>query len=85
MRCMAVAWEDFQGRRSAQPVYVQLADWIAARIETGDIQPGEQLPAQRDLADITGHSPETIKNAYRVLRERELAESSNIGTFVKEN
>jgi DNA-binding GntR family transcriptional regulator len=65
-------------------VYEQLADFIAARIESGDIPRGSQLPAQRELADVTGHSPETIKNAYRVLRERGLAESSNIGTFVKE-
>lgn len=80
---MPVNWSDFHARRIATPVYVQLADWIAERITAGELAPDEQLPAQRDLADITGHSAETVKNAYRVLRERGLAESSNVGTFVR--
>jgi DNA-binding transcriptional regulator YhcF (GntR family) len=76
-------WEDFTARRSATPVYIQLADWIAARIESGEIT--GQLPAQRSLADLISHSPETVKNAYRVLRERDLVETSNLGSFVKES
>ena len=76
--------EDFAAQRRATPVYVQLAYWIAGRIASGELAPYAQLPAQRELADITGHSAETVKNAYRVLRERGLVESSNVGTFVSE-
>lgn len=79
---MAVTWSDFSARRMAMPVYVQFANWIAERITAGDLQPDDQLPAQRELADITGHSVETIANAMRLLRERGLVESSNVGTFV---
>jgi GntR family transcriptional regulator len=80
---MSVRWGDFQAQRRATPVYVQLADWIADRITAGDLAPYDQLPAQRELAELTGHATETVKNAYRVLRERGLAESSNVGTFVR--
>ncbi|TVZ02117.1 GntR family transcriptional regulator [Trebonia kvetii] len=73
--CMAVRWEDFQERPGATPVYVQLADFIAAAIERGDLGAGSKLPAERDLADLIGHSPETVAKARRLLVERGLVES----------
>ncbi|HLI36606.1 MAG TPA: GntR family transcriptional regulator [Streptosporangiaceae bacterium] len=80
---MAVTWSDFTARRSATPVYVQLADWIAERIAAGDLAEGDQLPAERQLAELTGHSPETVSKARRLLVERGLIESAQgIGSFV---
>lgn len=79
---MAVTWANFQARRGATPAYVQLADWIMTRIQAGNLRPGDQIPAQRGLADLTGHSPETIGKAMALLRERRLVETSNLGTFV---
>jgi DNA-binding GntR family transcriptional regulator len=80
---MSVTWSHFQAVRSAVPVYVQLAGWIAERIAAGDLQDGEQLPAERQLADLIGHSPETVSKAKRVLIERGLVQSAQgIGTFV---
>jgi DNA-binding GntR family transcriptional regulator len=81
---MAVTWGDFQARRGATPAYVQLANWVAERIESGDLQPGDQIPAQRGLAELTGHSPETVSKAMALLRDRGLVETSNLGTFVAE-
>ncbi|HXC85810.1 MAG TPA: GntR family transcriptional regulator [Trebonia sp.] len=81
---MSVTWSEFQARRGATPVYVQLADWIAGRIAAGELESGDQLPAERELAELVGHSPETVSKAKRVLIERGLIESAQgIGTFVK--
>lgn len=80
---MAMTWADFQERPGATPVYVQLADFIAAAIDRGDLAPGAKLPAERDLAELIGHAPETVSKARRVLVERGLLESAvGRGTFV---
>jgi DNA-binding transcriptional regulator YhcF (GntR family) len=80
---MAVNWDDFVALRGATPVYVQLADWIESQIKAGNLAPGDQLPSQRQMRDLTGHSMETAGNAMTLLRERGLVETSTIGTFVK--
>jgi hypothetical protein len=36
------------------PLYVRLADGLIARIEAGELAPGEQLPAERELSDSLG-------------------------------
>ena len=36
---------------SAVPLYAQLADFIAGQIEAGKLQPGQKMPAERDLAE----------------------------------
>ena len=80
---VALNWGDFQERSGAVPVYVQLADFIAAAIERGDLAPGTKLPAERDLAELIGHSPETVAKARRLLVERGQLESAvGRGTFV---
>ena len=83
MNGMAVNWANFVAHRGATPVYVQLADWIEDQIKAGNLAPGDQLPSQREMRDLTGHSMETAGKAMTLLREHELVETSTIGTFVK--
>jgi GntR family transcriptional regulator len=62
--------------------YVQLADDLARRIETGELT--GRLPAERDLATEYGVAYGTVRRAMEVLRERGLVESVHgRGTFVK--
>lgn len=66
-------------------VYVQVADWIADRIERGELRPGDKLPAERDLAAEIGVGYMTVRRAMRLLRERGLIVSVvGRGTFVAE-
>jgi GntR family transcriptional regulator len=79
---MAVTWENFSVKPGATYAYVQLADWIESRIKAGDLEPGDRLPAQRDLGALTGTSTELAGRAMNVLRERRLVETSIRGTYV---
>lgn len=67
-------------------VYMQLADYIAARIEAGELRPGARLPAERDMAAEYGVAYLTVRRAARELRERGLIVSVvGRGTFVAES
>lgn len=64
-------------------VYVAFADHIAARIEAGDLQPGQRLPSERDLAAEYGIAYLTVRRGMQILRERGLVVSiQGKGTFV---
>jgi GntR family transcriptional regulator len=53
-------------------MYVQVADYIAGRIASGDLAPGAKLPAERDMASEYGVAYDTIRRATALLRERGL-------------
>lgn len=66
-------------------VYVQLADYIAARIEDGRLQPGAKLPAERDMAEQYGVAYLTVRRAMAELRERGLIVTViGRGTYIAE-
>jgi GntR family transcriptional regulator len=68
---------------SVVPLYEQAADHIAAAIASGDLTPGDKLPAERDLAEDWGIGYLTVRHAIAVLRERGLVVSRvGKGTFV---
>ncbi len=70
---------------SPTPLYVQAADYIAARVAAGDLAPGARLPSERDLADQWGIAYQTVRRTMRELRERGLITSVvGKGTFVTE-
>jgi 2-aminoadipate transaminase len=53
-----------------RPLYVQLADRLVEAIESDDLQPGERLPAMRELARSLGCAIVTVSQAYELLRAR---------------
>jgi GntR family transcriptional regulator len=65
-------------------IYVQFADWIAARIATKELRPGTRLPAERDLSKEHGIAYLTVRRATALLRDRDLIETIvGRGTYVK--
>ena len=54
-------------RNSAQAVYLQIRDRIRRLIESGALQPGDQLPSIRSLAETTRVNKLTVIEAYSVL------------------
>jgi DNA-binding GntR family transcriptional regulator len=68
---------------SAVPLFEQAADYVAGRIASGELTPGQKLPAERDLADQWQIGYQTVRRAMRELRERGLIVSRvGKGTFV---
>ncbi len=57
---------------SFMPLYVQLADEIAADIQAGTLEPGQPVPSETDLMEKHAISRGTVRAAVRLLREREL-------------
>ncbi len=70
-------------KQSPVPLYYQLAEAIEDRIASGEWQPGDRLPPERDLAAQAGISRMTARQALTWLAERGAIEIRHgIGTFV---
>ena len=61
---------DFQLQPGPDYAYVQLADYIEARIGDGTLAPGARLPGERALAELYGVALGTVRSALRVLRDK---------------
>lgn len=67
-----------------QPLYLALADAIAADLRAGRLQVGERLPTHRDLADALGTTVGTISRGYAEAERRGLTTGEvGRGTFLR--
>jgi DNA-binding GntR family transcriptional regulator len=67
------------------PKYHRVADALRTEIRTGELHPGQRLPAETALVERFRVSLPTVRQALSVLRAEGLIESRHgIGTFVKE-
>ena len=67
------------------PLYRQLARFVVDAIEDGRLQPGDGLPGEQNIADSTGVSVDTVRAAFRLLREGGYIETATgIGSFIAE-
>ncbi|MCU0240887.1 MAG: PLP-dependent aminotransferase family protein [Vicinamibacteria bacterium] len=65
------------------PLYVRLAQTLERLIESGEIEPGERLPAERSLASELSASRTTIVAAYDLLRgQGRIASRHGSGSWV---
>ncbi len=65
------------------PLYIQLRDQLRALVNTGDLRPGDRIPASRELAVQLGVHRTTVANAYAELESEGLI-SGHVGrgTFI---
>lgn len=59
-------------RNDPTPLHDQVAAQIRRSIAEGDAQPGDRLPAARDLAAVLGVNANTVLRALRQLRDEGL-------------
>jgi GntR family transcriptional regulator len=72
-----------QRRRSLS--FQQIADDLAARIDSGEYPPGAKLPSYSNLADLYTVSVATAQRAILILRTRGLVEGEpGRGVFVRD-
>ena len=64
-------------------LYEQIVQQVEDSILKGQLKPGDQLPAERDLAQRFGVSRTAVREAVKALREKGLVEAyTGRGTFV---
>ena len=72
----------FDGGASG-PLYLQLQRHISAALAAGDLAPGDCLPAERDIAQMTGLSRVTVRKAIQELVSAgQLVQRRGSGTYV---
>jgi GntR family transcriptional regulator len=65
------------------PLYVQIADSLLDRIESGRLLAGDRLPPERELSEALGVNRLTLRRALRVLESQGLLiRRQGSGTFV---
>jgi DNA-binding transcriptional regulator YhcF (GntR family) len=65
------------------PVGLQLGWALSARIQTGELAPGQRLPGLREVAQTSGLNVNTVRAVYQRLERQGLLESrQGSGTFV---
>ena len=68
------------------PIYIQLVEMIKTDIVSGKYQPGDKLPAVRDLAMELGVNPNTVQRAFSELEREDLVKSDRTnGRYVTED
>jgi GntR family transcriptional regulator, transcriptional repressor for pyruvate dehydrogenase complex len=66
-------------------LYEQIVQQIEESILAGTLKPGDQLPAERDLAQQFGVSRTAVREAVKTLREKGLVEAyPGRGTFIRD-
>jgi DNA-binding GntR family transcriptional regulator len=76
---------DTLNRESATPVYQQIAEAIAERIDAGDLAPGDRIPSEQELVGRYGVARLTARRAVDMLVEsRRACRVQGKGTFVPE-
>ncbi len=69
---------------AGQPIYLALVEALETAIRDGELQPGDQLPPQRAVADHLDIDFTTVTRAYGAARARGLVEGAvGRGTFVR--
>ena len=53
--------------RSGLPIYTQIVNQVQAQVASGNLQPGDQLPTVRALAEELRVNFNTVARAYRIL------------------
>jgi len=74
----------YEGRYAAIVLeYMRIAQAIEDQIRTGELRPGDKLPAEQALAADYGVAYSTARRAMKELRERGLIETIwGKGTFI---
>jgi len=68
------------------PLYVQIAESLLERIESGELKPGERLPPERELSQSLGVNRMTLRQALHNLQAQGLlVRRQGDGTYVAES
>lgn len=67
----------------SRPIYLQIIERVKEALARGRLAPGDQIPAQRELAQQIGVNPNTVQRAYREMEHLGLVQTARgTGTFI---
>jgi len=67
------------------PLYIQIAEGLISQIESGELAPGDRLPAERELSEKLGVNRMTLRRALQVLEAQGvILRKHGIGTYIAE-
>lgn len=67
----------------SMPKYIQIKESFAKKIASGELQPGDKIPSERELADQFGVSRMTVREALTLLTtDGQLERIQGSGTYV---
>ena len=70
-------------REGPVPPYVQVANAIRARIESGEIPPGRRIPSLVELEEEFGVARDTLRKAVKLLKDEGIVETvTGMGVYV---
>jgi GntR family transcriptional regulator len=71
-------------RASHTPPYLQVVEQVRTALQMAWLSPGDQLPAVREVAGVSGVNPNTVLKAYHELAVLGLTETRpGSGTFIR--
>lgn len=56
--------------RAELPPHRQIAEWLRARIESGELAEGQPVPSEKELMEVFGVARTTARRAIAYLREQ---------------
>ena len=72
-------------QRGELPPYRQIAGWLLARIEAGELAPGQPLPSETELMQTFGVARTTVRRAIAYLQEVDAVHTvGGRGSYVNE-
>ena len=72
-------------QQKTSPLYIQIQEYLAAKIDSGELLPGDKIPSERELSEQLGVSRMTVRQALTTLvLEGRLKRVQGAGTFVAE-
>ncbi|MFG2488531.1 MULTISPECIES: GntR family transcriptional regulator [Streptomyces] len=73
-------------RRSGIATYMQIVQQTKQALRLGLLEPGDKLPAAREVVEATAINPNTVLKAYRELEREGLVEAKRgLGTFIRKS
>ncbi|MFD9618264.1 GntR family transcriptional regulator [Streptomyces virginiae] len=73
-------------RRSGITTYLQIVQQTKQALRLGLLEPGDKLPAAREVVEATAINPNTVLKAYRELEREGLVEAKRgLGTFIRKS
>lgn len=55
-----------------EPVYLQVVRHFKEKVASGELQPGDEMPSRRELANTLGINPNTVQRAFKRMEEENL-------------